>query len=138
MNNEEQKYFFSPSMKSTPGNCYSLRIGLGNSFKDENTKLLENIQVFLHPPGKFIYFKEQDRMPDNFKIDLLSLQKDHATVFNLRKTFFTSLSRPQDDRPCMDDSSFDWGNCLDKMFYARKGCQDPWYVNPGNCWEHQP
>ena len=70
-------------------------------------------------------------MPDNLKIDMLSLKKNIANIFTLKKTLFSSLSRPQDDRPCVDDVLYDWGNCLDKMFYANKGCQDPWYVNKG-------
>ena len=98
---------------------------------ETTSKVLDTMQMFLHPAGKFLYFREQDMMPDNFKIDLLSLRKDHAHVITLRKTSFTSLSRPQDDRECVDDSSYDWKSCLDNMFYKRKGCQDPWYVNQG-------
>ena len=126
--------FFSPLKMSTPGNCYSIRIGLGNSWIEKNTKLLETFQVFLHPPGKFIYYKEQDQMPDNLKIDIFSLVKDKATIITLHKSFFSSLSRPEDERKCVDDKTYDWGNCLDSMFYAPKGCQDPWYVNKGKNW----
>ena len=121
----------SPAKKSTPGNCYSLRIGLKNNIMETTSEVLDTIKIFLHLAGKFLYFREQDRMPDNFKIDLLSLRKDHAHVITLRKTSFTSLSRPQDDRECVDDNSYDWKSCLDNMFYKRKGCQDPWYVNQG-------
>ena len=70
-------------------------------------------------------------MPDNLKIDILTLKKDKAAIFTLNKVFFSSLSRPHDDRPCVDDVSYDWGSCLDNMFLSRKGCQDPWDLNTG-------
>ena len=38
-----------------------------------------------------------------------------------------SLSRS--DRECEDKEDYNWGDCLDEMFYLRKGCQDPWNVN---------
>ena len=98
---------------------------------DPNSTLLETLQVFLHPEGKFLYFKEQDRMPNNLKIDLMALEEDHANVITLGKTSFTSLSRPKHDRECVEDTSYDWKACLDNLFYSIKGCQDPWYVNPG-------
>merc|ERR1719483_1351516 len=61
---------------------------------------------------------------------MLSLKKDHATVLTLGKSFFSSLNRPKAYRPCIEDVSFLWGDCLDELFYTRKGCQDPWFVNP--------
>ena len=78
-----------------------------------------------------MFFKEEDRMPNNLKIDILSLVKDKANILTLSKTLFSSLSRPEDDRACVDDVAYDWGSCLDRMFYLEKGCQDPWNVNPG-------
>ena len=123
--------FFSPEKKSTPGNCYTIRVGLGNTKIEKSTKLLETLQVFLHPQGKFIFYKEQDQMPDNLKIDILSLVKNKAAIISLQKSFFSSLSRPEDDRDCVADKTYDWGNCLDEMFYLTRGCQDPWYVNTG-------
>ena len=70
-------------------------------------------------------------MPNNLKIDLMAMEEDHANVITLRKTSFTSISRPQDDRQCVEDTSYDWKACLDNLFDSKKGCQDPWYVNPG-------
>ena len=35
---------------------------------------VEQISVFLHEPGKFIFFAEKDHMPDNFKIDTSKLK----------------------------------------------------------------
>ena len=39
-----------------------------------------------------------------------------------------SLSRS--DRECKETGDYNWGNCLDEMFYLNKGFQDPWNVNP--------
>ena len=39
----------------------------------------------------------------------------------------TSVNR--EDRRCEEDPDYDWGACLDHMFYLRKGCQDPWNFN---------
>ena len=73
-------------------------------------------------------------MPNNLKIDIFSLVKDKATIITLHKSFFSSLSRPEDGRECVEDKNYDWGNCLDNMFYTAKQCQDPWYVNTGKTW----
>ena len=116
---------------STPGNCYSLRIGFGTESTKNDTDVLSTTQLILHPPNEFIYFKEQDKMPDNLKIDVFSLKENEAAVFTLKKIFSSSLSRPESHRPCVDDKSYSWGNCLDNLFYIERGCQDPWYVNKG-------
>ena len=34
------------------------------------------------------------------------------------------------DRECEEKPNYHWGDCLDEIFYLRKGCQDPWNVNP--------
>ena len=39
-----------------------------------------------------------------------------------------SLTRTE--RECEEKEDYNWGDCLDEMFYLRKGCQDPWNVNP--------
>ena len=44
------------------------------------------------------------------------------------KSHLKSLSRS--DRECEQNEDYDWGDCLDEMFYLKKGCQDPWNVNP--------
>ena len=36
----------------------------------------------------------------------------------------------QIDRECEEKEDYNWGDCLDEMFYLKKGCQDPWNVNP--------
>ena len=36
---------------------------------------MDQISIFLHEPGKNIFFIEQDTMPDNFKIDRLKLRR---------------------------------------------------------------
>ena len=36
----------------------------------------------------------------------------------------------QIDKECEEKEDYNWGDCLDEMFYQRKGCQDPWNVNP--------
>ena len=44
------------------------------------------------------------------------------------KSFIKSMSR--NDRECEENEDYIWNDCLDEMFYLRKGCQDPWNVNP--------
>ena len=82
--------FCSPSHKSTPGECYSLRlfqifcfdqtwqfylrIAIGNKTDQVSSEQMDNITIFLHVPGKFIYFVEQDHMPNNYKIYNLKLK----------------------------------------------------------------
>ena len=34
------------------------------------------------------------------------------------------------DRECEEQENYNWRDCLDEMFYLKKGCQDPWNVNP--------
>ena len=48
--------------------------------------------------------------------------------FYFNKTKFKTISR--NDRECEEAMDYNWGDCLDEMFYLRKGCQDPWSVNP--------
>ena len=35
----------------------------------------------------------------------------------------------QIDKECEEQEDYNWGDCLDEMFYLKKGCQDPWNVN---------
>ena len=35
---------------------------------------MDRVKVFLHPPGKFVYFAEPDTLPNNYKIDNLKLR----------------------------------------------------------------
>ena len=60
------------------------RIAIGNITKNESVEQMEHIKIFLHEKGKFIYFLEQDNMPDSFKIEPLTLKREHATTFKLR------------------------------------------------------
>ena len=39
-----------------------------------------------------------------------------------------SLNR--NDRECEENEDYNWGDCLDEMFYLGRDCQDPWHVNP--------
>ena len=63
---------FSPEKFSTPGNCYALRFAIGRNESDQS--LLDSIRVFVHPPGEFSFFVEQDFMPNVLRIDLLDLK----------------------------------------------------------------
>ena len=103
---------------------------------------MENIKIFLHEKEKFIFYLEQDTMPDSFKIDHSTLHSEHATTFILRWTSHSyssnksiSLSHAhmksisRSDKEC-EEEDYNWGDCLDEMFYSKKGCQDPWNVNP--------
>ena len=60
------------------------RIAIGNTTKIESVDQMENIKIFLHEKGKFNYFLEQDNMPDSYKIEPLTLKREHATTFKLR------------------------------------------------------
>ena len=46
-------------------------------------------------------------------------RKSYENSFTLTKSMFTSLSR--EDRTCEEDPDYDWGNCLDELFYIEKG-----------------
>ena len=111
-----------------PGECYSLRISFGFSngspwFKEQ----IKQTEIFLHAANKFQYYKEDD-MPNNFKINSLLLRDQEETVIKLSKTFFTALSKPYSDQPCVKRNDYKWAECLDSLFYADRGCQDPWHV----------
>ena len=69
-------------MKEATVKCF--RIGIGNMTKTESVEQMENIKIFLHEKGKFNYFLEQDHMPDSYKIEPLTLKREHATTFKLR------------------------------------------------------
>ena len=56
-------------------------------------------------------------------------RKDQANILTVKKKMMTNLDRS--DRRCEEKSQYNWRTCLDNLFYAYKGCQDPWYTNPG-------
>ena len=60
------------------------RIAIGNKTKEKSVEQMEHIKIFLHEKGKFSFFYEQDEMPDSYKIEPRSLEKEHATTFKLR------------------------------------------------------
>lgn len=121
-------FTYNPSHESAPGVCYSIRIAIGNYTDPHSWPQMDRVKVFLHPPGKFVYFAEPDTLPNNYKIDNLKLRKDHENSFTLSKVSNTYLSRT--DRECESKSNYNWGYCLDELFMLRKGCQDPWHYNP--------
>ena len=87
---------------------------------DTNTSdQMEKITIFLHEPNKFIYFIEQDQMPNNLKIEAKTLRKDYDNTITLTKRYDTSLSRSS--RVCNQEKDYNWGSCLDEMFYQTKG-----------------
>ena len=65
---------YSPQFKSTPGECFSIRIGIGDTSKNLTDDDFDNIKIFLHEPGQFLYFIEQNSMPNVLKIDLKKLR----------------------------------------------------------------
>lgn len=64
----------SPQFKSSPGLCYSIRIGIGNITEHYSSDYLNNAKIYLHEPNEFLYFWEQNSMPNAIKIDLGSLR----------------------------------------------------------------
>ena len=50
---------------------------------------MDQISIFLHEPGKNIFFIEQDTMPDNFKIDRLKLKR--VVTKNISKQQFINV-----------------------------------------------
>ena len=77
---------FSPQFKSTPGECYSIRIGIGDKSKNFSDDYLDNLKIFLHEPNEFMYFIEQNDMPNSVKIDLKNLRLDEVSC-KYRATF---------------------------------------------------
>ena len=61
---------FSPSNASTPGVCTSIRISLGNLTEEQ----LGYLDIFLHLKDQFLFYTEQDSMPNNLRIDHLKLR----------------------------------------------------------------
>ena len=78
----------------------------------------EKISIFLHEPNKFVYFIEQDQMPNNFKIEAKTLRKEYDNTIILTKSYDTSLTRSS--RVCNQEKNYNWGNCLDEMFDQTK------------------
>ncbi len=54
--------------------------------KNESVEQMEQIKIYLHEKDKFNFFLEQDIMPNSFKIEPPSLQREHTTTFTLRQT----------------------------------------------------
>ena len=52
----------------------SFRIALGNTSNNASIDQMDEVKIYLHEPGKFTFFTEQDKMPNNLKIDHLKLQ----------------------------------------------------------------
>ena len=50
---------------------------------------MDQIRIFLHEPGKNIFFIEQDTMPDNFKIDRWKLKR--VVTKNISKQQFINV-----------------------------------------------
>ena len=72
-----------------------------------------------HDNGLFNFFLEQDTMANIMKIEPKMLDIQHATTFHITKSKFKSLNR--DDRECEGKNDYKWNDCLDEMFYLRKG-----------------
>ena len=56
------------------GGVNFFRIALGNISNNASVEQMKSVKIYLHEPGKFLFFSEQDKMPNNVKIDPLKLQ----------------------------------------------------------------
>ena len=123
-------YSYTPTSRSKPGECYSLRIAFGPS--DTNNWVVEQMEqtnIFLHTAGQFQYYLEDD-MPNNHKVDNQALKEGEETTLKLEKSFFTALDKPEKDQPCTAGEDYIWPECLDGLIYRSRGCQDPWNHYP--------
>ena len=80
---------------------------------------MDKIKIFFHEQGKFNFFMEQDSMANIMKIEPSMLDWQSATTFSITKRKFKALNR--DDKECESKSDYIWNDCLDEMFYLRKG-----------------
>ena len=46
------------------------RIALGNLNDNDSVPQMADLKIFIHEPGKFMFFTEQDEMPDNYRISM--------------------------------------------------------------------
>ena len=58
-------------------------------------------------------------MANIMKIEPSMLDWKSATTFSITKRKFKALNR--DDKECESKSDYIWNDCLDEMFYLRKG-----------------
>ena len=50
------------------------RVALGNTSNNASLEQMDGLQIYLHEPGKFLFFSQQDNMPSNIKIEKSMLQ----------------------------------------------------------------
>ena len=50
------------------------RVALGNTSNNASLEQMDGLQIYLHEPGKFLFFSQQDNMPNNIKIEKSMLQ----------------------------------------------------------------
>ena len=84
---------------------------------------MDKIKIFFHEHGKFNFFMEQDTMANIIKVEPSMLHWQSATTFSITKRKFKALNR--EDKECEDKSDYIWNDCLDEMFYQRKGLRSP-------------
>ena len=51
------------------------RIALGNSSNPASASQMDQVSIYLHEAGKFLFFLEDDTMPDNLLINKLKLKQ---------------------------------------------------------------
>ena len=95
------------------------RLAIGNNSNPKSESQMERVKIFFHERGKFNFFMEQDTMANIMKIEPKMLDWQSATTFSITKSKFKSLNR--DDRECEGETEYIWNDCLDEMFYLRKG-----------------
>ena len=95
------------------------RLAIGNNSNPKSESQMAGVKIFFHERGKFNFFMEQDTMANIMKIEPKMLDWQSATTFSITKSKFKSLNR--DERECEDKSDYIWNDCLDEMFYLRKG-----------------
>ena len=60
-----------------------LRIALGNYSNNASVDQMDSIKIYLDDPEKFIFFTEQDSMPNSLKIDHTKLQLSIQPKFSI-------------------------------------------------------
>ena len=73
---------FSPPHPSYMGDCFTVRIILGNASDEKSIFLSDQFKIYLHERGKFEFFAERDETPDGLKIDSRKLRHVQCLYFD--------------------------------------------------------
>lgn len=136
-----EEYLLNPDLNITSritaakyGNCVSIETDqkLHSKIGDSDIKLKlkkgYEYSIFIYDPN-FFFISENPKANPGLKIELSERYTSAISVQYLKIEITEHQKLNLKSKPCVEDDSYNFGHCLEKVIKTKAGCTLPWYLS---------